>query len=35
METRKAIYEELGSKKISTDNRKPKEIATEVLELIG
>ena len=35
METRKSIYEELGSKKVSTDNRKPKEIATEVLELIG
>ena len=35
MEARKSIYEELGSKQISTDNRKPKEIAKELVELIG
>ncbi len=35
MEARKSIYEELGSKQISTDNRKPKEIAKELMELIG
>ena len=34
MESRKAIYEELGKKQISTDNRKPKEIAREILESI-
>mgnify|MGYP006278510599 CR=1 FL=1 len=35
MEARKSIYEELGSKQISTDNRKPKEIAKQLMELIG
>jgi shikimate kinase len=35
MEARKSIYEELGSKQISTDNRKPKEVAKELMELIG
>ncbi len=35
MEARKSIYEELGSKQISTDNRKPTEIAKELMELIG
>lgn len=35
MEDRKPIYEGLGRKKISTDNRKPKEIAREIAGLLS
>ena len=35
MEDRKAIYEGLGRKRISTDNRKPKEIAHEIAGLLS
>jgi len=34
MEDRKPIYEGLGRKRISTDNRKPKEIALEIVGLL-
>jgi len=35
MEDRKPIYEGLGRKRISTDNRKPKEIAREIAGLLS
>lgn len=35
MEDRKPIYEGLGRKRISTDNRKPREIAREILGLLS
>ena len=35
MEDRKPIYEGLGRKRISTDNRKPKEIAHEIAGLLS
>lgn len=35
MEDRKPIYEGLGSKRISTDNRKPREIAREIVGLLS
>jgi shikimate kinase len=35
MEDRKPIYEGLGRKRISTDNRKPKEIAREIVGLLS
>ena len=35
MEDRKPIYEGLGRKKISTDNRKPREIAREIVGLLS
>lgn len=34
MEDRKPIYESLGRSRISTDNRKPKEIALEIVGLL-
>lgn len=35
MEDRKPIYEGLGRKRISTDNRKPREIAREIVGLLS
>ena len=35
MEDRKPIYEGLGRKRISTDNRKPREIAREIAGLLS
>jgi shikimate kinase len=35
MEDRKPIYEGLGRKRISTDNRKPKEVAREIAGLLS
>lgn len=35
MEDRKPIYESLGRKRISTDNRKPREIAREIAGLLS
>lgn len=35
MEDRKQIYEGLGRKRVSTDNRKPKEIAREIAGLLS
>ena len=35
MEHRKPIYEGLGRKRISTDNRKPREIAREIVGLLS
>jgi len=34
MESRRAIYESLAKLRVSTDNKKPKEVVAEIMDLL-
>jgi shikimate kinase len=35
MSTRRGVYEKLATKTISTDSKKPAEVAAEIVSLLG